>query len=283
MEKESTMPGVVPKIPQPREHKAQVAIWADLDAFQAEAIINAGSLEEVRSLLADQFKLSDDESNSSSAVLLDLYYYTIQFALDHGFNKEQLSAFFSIVKKTHEVCSETPFGNLEQTYNYFKELVLCHAVKRPPWSINLFSPDQVHQITDYVLNTYFRHYKLYKYVFTPMVRLDLSISYAGMPETPVPSEAGDENVDQQMEEQKDEQPATQDEQPMEEPPQEETPAQKELRKLITSQLNEEISRLRLSLDEQIQLNDEVLQKKLASVDGVGGTKSGRGSSKGKKK
>ena len=25
--------------------------------------------------------------------------------------------------------SETPFGNVEQCYEYFKELVLCHAVK----------------------------------------------------------------------------------------------------------------------------------------------------------
>ncbi|XP_038059400.1 coiled-coil domain-containing protein 189-like isoform X2 [Patiria miniata] len=269
--------------PYPRDHKAQVAIWADLDATQSEAIINAASLEEVRSLLADQFKLTDLDDNSASSILLDLYYYTVQFALNKGFNKEQLSAFFSIVKKTHEVCSETPFGNLEQTYNYFKELVLCHAVKRPPWSINLFSPDQVHQITEYVLNTYFRHYKLYKYVFTPMVRLDLSISYAGMPETPVPSEAGDVEADQPVEEQKEEQPAGEEEKLMEEPPEEETAAQKELRKLITTQLNEEISRLRLSLDEQIQLNDEALQKKLASVDGGGGAKNGRGSSKGKKK
>ena len=38
-----------------------------------------------------------------AAVLLDLYYYTIQFAKDSGFNKEQLSALFSIVKRTHEM------------------------------------------------------------------------------------------------------------------------------------------------------------------------------------
>lgn len=24
--------------------------------------------------------------------------------------------------------SETPFGNVDQTFNYFKEMVLCHAV-----------------------------------------------------------------------------------------------------------------------------------------------------------
>ena len=26
------------------------------------------------------------------------------------------------------LCAETPFGNLEQTFRYFKELILCHAV-----------------------------------------------------------------------------------------------------------------------------------------------------------
>ncbi len=61
------------------------------------------------SILADQFKLEDHDETSSSSILLDLYYYTVQFALDNGFNKEQLSAFFSILKKTHEVCNGESF------------------------------------------------------------------------------------------------------------------------------------------------------------------------------
>ena len=35
---------------------------------------------------------------------MDLYYYTLQFARENKFTKEQTSAFFSIVKKTHEIC-----------------------------------------------------------------------------------------------------------------------------------------------------------------------------------
>ena len=27
------------------------------------------------------------------------------------------------------ICAETPFGNLERCFAYFKDLVLCHAVK----------------------------------------------------------------------------------------------------------------------------------------------------------
>lgn len=50
------------------------------------------------------FDITDHEKNHLSAILLDLYYYTLQFARDNQFSKEQTSALFSIVKRTHEAC-----------------------------------------------------------------------------------------------------------------------------------------------------------------------------------
>uniref|UniRef100_A0A8C6Y1M3 Cilia and flagella associated protein 119 n=1 Tax=Naja naja TaxID=35670 RepID=A0A8C6Y1M3_NAJNA len=165
------------------------------------------------------FFLYDFESNPRSAILLDLYFYTIQFSREQGFNREQTSAFFSIVKDVHEACVETPLPNMEECYKYFSELVFCHSIRvswfyvayphtgspqlttvhlvtvqnyigtektslcgsmaaillslsqRPPFSIDLFNQDQLVLLTDYMINTYFRHYKLYKYAFTPQVRL----------------------------------------------------------------------------------------------------------------
>lgn len=52
--------------------------------------------------------------------------------------------------------------------------------QRPPFSIDLFKEEQLLALADYVVNTYFRHFKLYKYVFTPQVRLDLSLTYIGL-------------------------------------------------------------------------------------------------------
>nr|XP_019572794.1 PREDICTED: coiled-coil domain-containing protein 189 isoform X3 [Rhinolophus sinicus] len=52
--------------------------------------------------------------------------------------------------------------------------------QRPPFSIDLFKEEQLLALADYVVNTYFRHFKLYKYVFTPQVRLDLSLTYLGL-------------------------------------------------------------------------------------------------------
>lgn len=63
----------------------------------------------------------------------------------------------------------------------------------------------------------------------------------------------------------------------------ESPVHQELRKLITAQLNEEIAKLRMTLDDQIRLNDETLQQKLGSVEGVSSGKGGRASGKAKKK
>lgn len=45
----------------------------------------------------------------------------------------------------------------------------CLWSQRPPFSIDLFKEEQLLALADYVVNTYFRHFKLYKYVFTPQV------------------------------------------------------------------------------------------------------------------
>ncbi|XP_053328052.1 cilia- and flagella-associated protein 119 [Spea bombifrons] len=133
-------------------------------------------------------------SESRMPALLDVYYYALRFCQDCAFSEEQTSCLINIVKETHMACMDTPLGNADESYSYFNELLLCHAVHRPPFSVNVFSQQQIQRISRYFLDTYFRHFKLYKYVFTPQVRLDLSISYKGDPrsEAPEPQEADTE-------------------------------------------------------------------------------------------
>ena len=57
-----------------------------------------------------------------------------------------------------------------------QELLVKHSVERPPYSSSVFSLAQVKDIAEYVLSTYFKHFKLYKYAFTKRVRLDLIFS-----------------------------------------------------------------------------------------------------------
>ncbi|XP_071093016.1 cilia- and flagella-associated protein 119-like [Haliotis cracherodii] len=278
----------VPKIIQPRDHKAKICVWADLTVDDVDRINESLNADHIKNVLSDIFGLSDHRENLKSGIIMDLYYYTLQFARDNGFNREKTSAFFSIIKKTHEVCIETPFGNLDQTFNYFKALILCHAVNRPPHSIELFSADEVRKMTEYTINTYFRHFKMYKYAFTPLVRLDLAINYIGLPmPSPPPSEAGDkadeteakegETTEEKVEEDGAEGGADKSEE------KEESGAKKELRTMIQTFLSEEIKKMKMSVEEQIKSTEDSINKKIELTDGAASPKKNPTSPKGKKK
>ncbi|KAL3856756.1 hypothetical protein ACJMK2_011477 [Sinanodonta woodiana] len=276
----------VPKIIQPRNHKAKVCVWADLTVDDLDRVNESLNADHIKQVLADIFHLDDYKENLKTGIVMDLYYYTLQFARDNAFSKEQTSTLFSIIKKTHEVCIETPFGNIDQTFNYFKELVLCHAVNRPPHSIELFTADHVRMITEYTVNTYFRHFKMYKYAFTPLVRLDLTLSYVGIPETPPPSEADEPDAGLEAEQGEltgdSETPAVAPERPTEP---EESPERKELRTMIQTYLTEEVKKIKASVDSHLKSTEDLLNKKLDIAEGGGAStqKGGRGSAKGKKK
>ncbi|XP_039186251.1 coiled-coil domain-containing protein 189 [Crotalus tigris] len=257
----------------PKPHKAKICMWKYLDVHSMDLINNAGTTDELKRLLSDLFDLKDFESNPRSAILLDLYFYTIQFSREQGFNREQTAAFFSIVKDVHEACVETPLPNVEECYKYFSELLFCHSIRRPPFSIDLFNQDQLVLLTDYMINTYFRHYKLYKYAFTPQVRLDISFTYVGMPE-PEPKEEGATAESAEMglsplQEELEDTGA-----PAESP----TAA---LRDFIVSQLNQELTQLRLSVDQRLKATEDQFNAKLNQLEK--GSAASKGAAKGKKK
>ncbi|XP_072832975.2 cilia- and flagella-associated protein 119 [Pogona vitticeps] len=259
---------------QPRPHKAKICMWKYLDVHCMDLINETQTTDDLKSLLAELLHLSDFHSNPRSAILLDLYFYTIQFSREQGFNREQTSAFFSIVKDVHEACVETPLPNVEECYNYFSELVFCHSIRRPPFSIDLFNQDQLVLITDYMINTYFRHYKLYKYAFTPQVRLDISFTYIGMPEP----EAKDEEPMAESVEGGLSPLAEETEETLVTPEESPTAA---LREYISTQLTQELAQLRLSVEQRLKTTEEQFNAKLVQLEK--GSGSGKGSNKGKKK
>lgn len=58
-----------------------------------------------------------------------------------------------------------------------------------------------------------------------------------------------------------------------------TDAQKELRALVQKQLDEEVQKLRTTMDEQLKVSEDGIQRKLVAAEG----NSNRGSSKGGRK
>uniref|UniRef100_A0A8C2ANA3 Si:ch73-81k8.2 n=1 Tax=Cyprinus carpio TaxID=7962 RepID=A0A8C2ANA3_CYPCA len=161
--------------------RSRVLLWADLKHSDMEEIEKSNSIPEIERILCRAL-LASDVAQPKQRVLLELYTNLVLFCKDRHFNREQTSVLISIIKNVHQFNTETPLNNTDHCLTYCSELLLCHSVRRPPFSIDLFSSEQVTQILSYFINTYMRHYFLYKYIFTPEVQLDISLSYIGKPE-----------------------------------------------------------------------------------------------------
>ncbi|VFV37312.1 Hypothetical predicted protein [Lynx pardinus] len=186
-------------------------------------------------VLAELLGLGSPEQSLRDAIILDLFSHALIFCRQQGFSLEQTSTACALLQDLHKACVATPLGNVEECYRYFTSVLFCHGVRRPPFSINLFREEQLLALADYVVNTYFRHFKLYKYVFTPQVRLDLSLTYIGL-------------------------------QPPELWPEDETGQVSILRAYIKTQMSKELGQLQQLIEERLKASEERLNSKLTILE-----------------
>ncbi|XP_059809393.1 coiled-coil domain-containing protein 189 isoform X1 [Hypanus sabinus] len=256
------------RLEKPQLPEARICIWEDLTYSGMDVIEQAASMEELKLALSQLLCEPLQTCDPRGSILLDLYAYAVQFSRTHSFSKEQTSAFFSILRRLHRAATGTPLGNVDECCQYFKELLLCHAVRRPPFSIDLFSAEQVKLITEYVIDTYFRHFKLYTYVFTPQIRMDLSFTYLGMPDTPPAAEEEEPVVEEQRVEEEKEREELE-VHAKEEDPQATGIRGDDLREYIEAQIAERVSELRVSLEGQLKVSERQLGSQLSALERPG--------------
>ncbi|XP_032304044.1 coiled-coil domain-containing protein 189 isoform X2 [Coturnix japonica] len=164
-------------------------------------------------------------------VLLDAYEAAVELGQELGLSPGPLSALLAIVRRAISMCAQTPLPDVEECYAYVSELLLRHAVhtpdtlpfsptpttcfpatdfllpaaatvpslQHPPVSVAVFGLTQVACIAAHLFGTVLRHAKLYAYVLTPQVCLDLTLVYVDSPEhgpegevpTTLPEEEGE--------------------------------------------------------------------------------------------
>ncbi|XP_076997326.1 cilia- and flagella-associated protein 119 isoform X2 [Tamandua tetradactyla] len=260
-----------PPLPKPR-----ICMWKYLDIHSMHRLEKTANTEEMREVLAELLGLSCPEQSLREAITLDLFSHALIFCCQQGFSLEQTSAACALLQDLHKACVATPLGNVEECYRYFTSVLFCHGVRRPPFSIDLFKEEQLLALADYVVNTYFRHFKLYKYVFTPQVQLDLSLTYLGLqapklwPEEKEGEEAEEQTVTPQEQELE---IANQSEQELkglltlpELKPQCHLGHKSTLQAFIKTQLNKELGQLRQLVEERLKASEDRLSSKLATLE-----------------
>lgn len=89
------------------------------------------------------------------AVELDLYVLVLKFGVKRGLEDDQLSTLVSVVKSVHGESMEKRL-HLDASFTLFKKTLLNHSVERPPFSVGVFSVGLVAEITDWMLENYYR-------------------------------------------------------------------------------------------------------------------------------
>lgn len=120
--------------------------------------------------VAETFGLQ--EENKRNAILIDLYFNCLAFADEKSFTSEKTATFLAIVKTTHQRAIDEMM-TVERSFAFFRTLVLQNSVQRPPYSLGIYNFKEMSEITEYMLGSYYRHYKLYQYAFTHLVKLDI--------------------------------------------------------------------------------------------------------------
>ncbi|XP_068940764.1 cilia- and flagella-associated protein 119 isoform X2 [Petaurus breviceps papuanus] len=243
-----------PPLPQPR-----ICLWKYLDVHSMDLLERTTTLEEMQELLAELLGLGRPDRSPREAVILDMFCHTLIFCRQQHFSQEQTSAACALLQDLHKACIATPLGNVEDCFRFFTSLLFCHGVRRPPFSIDLFGEEQLLSLSDYIINTYFRHFKLYKYVFTPQVRLDLSLRYVGLPEVKPPADEEEERVVEIVSPVPEEPPA--------EIQTEQEPSPSDiLRDFISAQLTRELEQLRQLVEERLKAGEEQLNSRLVALE-----------------
>ena len=102
---------------------------------------------------------------------LELLFHAWRFARAQRHTPEQLAALLGIVRALHADTVATPVDNMEEVAARLRARLTAHAVRRPPFSEQIFTLAQTKAIQQYLLRTYFRQFRLYKHTFVPRVRL----------------------------------------------------------------------------------------------------------------
>lgn len=184
-----------------RAEAGHTLLWAELSREQLQAIraLTPFNFEGVAKLLIEYLGMTDIFAPSSpgervgpsnreyaqAEALLKFYVMNLRFAVESGMSDEKASTLFSVLKLAHFTSMERSLP-ATQSQEEMQSLLLIHAVEHPPYSIGVFSPEDLRRILDFATDTYYRHYRLYRCLFTARPLMDLSIAPQHVENAPAP-------------------------------------------------------------------------------------------------
>jgi len=147
--------------------------FTDVTEEQLSQIAAMTNKADIKHMLHSCMKVDQSEGYKTE-ILKEFHFHNYSFCKTKGFTPEKTSTYLSIMKVLfEELCHSRK--TMDESFNFFKGWLLKHSVQRPPFSVGVFTFEDVKAITEYVHNTFFRHYKLWMYAYVTHRDVDLRV------------------------------------------------------------------------------------------------------------
>jgi septin family protein len=129
-----------------------------------EQLMGAKDADSLRRTVMDVFALTG--TDEPTELLVDFHIRNFSYARQSRFTLEKTSCFLGLM---NHVFHSSLDQRMTQTASYesFRRNVLKHSTQRPPWSLLVFSAEDVQKLTAFAQWSFFRNYALYEHAFTP--------------------------------------------------------------------------------------------------------------------
>ena len=136
-------------------------VFSTINKTQTEDIVHS---EHKRDDLRKIYKFTEDDEKSE--ILLDFYENLLSFCLKLDFTLEKISCSLAIMTN---IVQNSISNSLQIQYSRdnFKSLLRKHSIQRPPFTIQVYSHSDIVALESFAEETFFKHYSLYSYGFTP--------------------------------------------------------------------------------------------------------------------
>eukprot|EP00933_Yihiella_yeosuensis_P021281 TRINITY_DN16873_c0_g1_i4.p1 TRINITY_DN16873_c0_g1~~TRINITY_DN16873_c0_g1_i4.p1 ORF type:complete len:325 (-),score=82.86 TRINITY_DN16873_c0_g1_i4:376-1350(-) len=162
------------------ENEIAALAFTDVSRLDMEVMQAATSRAEVRKKLGECMHLGQD--GLKSEVLGEFHFHNFMFCQKRRFSPEKASAFLSIMRVLHSHSVVQKKMEEHEARKLLEDLLIRHMRQLPPFSVGIFSEEEVTAIRDYASRTFFRHFSMYAYMYTQ--RKDLVVRMRQMSVVP---------------------------------------------------------------------------------------------------
>ncbi|GAW81586.1 hypothetical protein, conserved [Plasmodium gonderi] len=119
---------------------------------------------------SDVYHMSHMKRKKMKKILYDFFYNTLIFCIKKNLSVVEISTYMSIQKN---IFFKFVSGNdnVVNLFSYFKNIMLHHSINRSPNYVKVFSYSSLKLLMKYTLNTFFKHFFLYKFIFRPIYQI----------------------------------------------------------------------------------------------------------------